>query len=246
MSATRYERIKQLREEITGLQERKSLLDIHHSIAGLGIIEKSFAKGKFPFGALHEFISYTREHAASTNGFITGILSTLMQHSGPCLWISNKRTIFPPALKLFDIAPERMIFIDLFRNKEILWTIEEALKCESVAAVIGELGELSFNESRRFQLAIEKSCVTGFIHRFKPHSENPVACISRWKVTSIASYIPDSLPGVGFPKWHVQLTKVRNGMPGEWEVGWNNGCFHVEQPAISLSSLPEVQKRKAS
>ena len=38
----------------------------------------------------------------------------------------------------------------------MLWVIEEALKCEGLAAVIGEIKELSFTQSRRLQLAVEK------------------------------------------------------------------------------------------
>ena len=41
-----------------------------------------------------------------------------------------------------------------------MWAIEEALKCDGLAAVIGEMKELSFTNSRRLQLAVEKSHVT--------------------------------------------------------------------------------------
>jgi protein ImuA len=85
---------------------------------------------------------------------------------------------------------------------------------------VGEITELSFNDSRRLQLAVEKSRVTGFIHRFRPKSQNAVACVSRWKISSIASDLTD-MPGVGFSKWQVQLVKVRNGQPGSWQVQWS-------------------------
>src|SRR5690606_13935094 len=109
----------------------------------------AFPNGIFPTGAIHEFISPGSEEAAATNGFISGIIGRLMQQKGTCLWISTKRTLFPPALKLFGIEPDRVIFIDLPRPKEALWAIEEALKCDALSAVVGELRELSFNESRR-------------------------------------------------------------------------------------------------
>jgi protein ImuA len=78
--------------------------------------------------------------------------------------VSTTRTIFSPALKTFGIKPRRIIFVDLYQYKECLWAVEETLKCDALTAVVGELGELNFAESRRLQLAVERSNVTGFIH----------------------------------------------------------------------------------
>ena len=46
------------------------------------------------------------------------------------------RTIFPPALKSFGIAPDKIIFIDLKKEKEILWAMEEALKCDGLQQLL--------------------------------------------------------------------------------------------------------------
>jgi protein ImuA len=43
----------------------------------------------------------------------------------------------------------------------------------------------------------------------------------------------DSTPGIGFPKWQVDLMKVRNGKPGSWQVGWCDGKFELlKRPTI--------------
>lgn len=72
------------------------------------------------------------------------------------LWVSTKRTIFPSTLKAFSIEPSRIIFVDVHKVKDALWVIEEGLKCKSLSAVIGEVGELTFIQSRRLQLAVEE------------------------------------------------------------------------------------------
>jgi len=192
---------------------------------GLGTIESAFPNAVFPTGTIHEFINATPEHQAASGGFITGLLKTLMQQGGACLWISTSRTIFPPALKSFGVDPHRFIFIDLNREKDVLWAIEEALKCEGLAAVIGEVRELTFAQSRRLQLAVEKSKVTGFILRSDEQKITSTTCTARWKITPIASVSDDELPGVGFPRWNVELLKVRNGNPGTWQMEWNAGQF---------------------
>ncbi len=240
MQTAKQDIIQQLQKEVLSMQRLKKVSGSSLS-TGLWEVEKAFPDQTFPVGAVHEFISNAKEDAAATNGFMSGLISKLMK-KGTAVWVSSKRTLFPPALKVFGIEPERIIFIDLWRQKDVLWAIEEALKCDAVSAVIGELNELSFTESRRLQLAVEQSRVTGFIHRYNPKSENITACVSRWKIKPIASDI-NGIPGTGFPRWNVQLLKVRNGKPGAWQIEWSVGQFqHITRQVYSLS---EVQKRKA-
>jgi protein ImuA len=203
-------------------------------------MEKSFAGNVFTKGAVHEFISNSAEEASCTSAFISVILGKLLSDTGHCLWISQvpRRSIFPPALQGFGIAAERMVFVDAGRSKEALWAIEEALKCEALTAVIGEITELSFNDSRRLQLAVEKSKVTGFIHRFKPKTENSVACVSRWKIKPLASKA-GTLPGVGFSQWQVDLLKVRNGKPNHWQVQWSAQGLEYIRPEDK--AMPETE-----
>ena len=33
------------------------------------------------------------------------------------------------------------------------------------------------------------------------------------------------MPGVGFPRWNVELLKVRNGKPGSWQIEWAESRF---------------------
>ena len=108
--------------------------------------------------------------------------------------------------------------------------MEEALKTDSIAAVIGEISELSFLESRRLQLAVEGSKVTGFLLRQNPKNL-ATACVTRWKIKSLPSE-KESLPSIGFPKWKVELLKVRNGKPGCWQMAWHSGRFHLIQKQV--------------
>lgn len=216
----RAEIIETLQKQILVLQGNQKPVEGQGKL-GLGQMESAFPGKVFPRGAVHELISASAEDASGTNGFISVVLGKLVQEKGCCMWISNRRKLFPPALKMFGIDPERILFVDTWKMKDILWTIEEALKCEALTAVVGEISELSFNDSRRLQLAVEKSQVTGFIHRQQPRTINTVACVSRWKISPIASAIPDGMPGVGFPRWNVELLKVRNGKPGKWQVQYS-------------------------
>lgn len=233
--------IERLKREILPLQGYRSAIKSGLPDMGLGPVNAAFPDGKFPLGSIHEFIACNTENATAASGFIAAIVGSLMNKSGAAIWIGSQLTIFPPALKSFGIVPENIIFIDLQNQKDILWTIEEALKCDGLSAVIGELPELSFTGSRRLQLAVEKSRVTGFILRKTSRSLSTTAAIARWNIKSLPGHVPENLPGVGFARWQVELLKVRNGRPGKWEVEWSDGKFH---PVSKIAAILPEQKRK--
>lgn len=241
MLSSKADIIAQLQKEILPLQGFKTLSKKGGNDIGLGPIKQAFPNAVFPLGAVHEFLSSTTEDATATTGFVSGIISSLMKKGGAAIWIGAYRTIFPPALKAFGIAPDKIIFIELKKEKEMLWAMEEALKCEGLAAVIGEIKELSFTDSRRLQLAVEQSQVTGFVLRNNPRHVNTTGCVTRWTITSIASALTNDMPGVGFPRWNVNLLKVRNGKPGQWQVEWVAGKFrHITDNSIVVP----VQQKK--
>ena len=239
MVSTRANIFSELEKEILHLQKFKPPneggLD-----AGLGLIKEAFPNSCFPTGAIHEFFCTTNEDAAASGGFIAGILSSLMKCGSPSVWVGPSRLVFPPALKLFDIDPHKIIFIQTKKFKDILWTIEEALKCDSVCTVVGEIGEISLAESRRLQLAVEESRVTGFMLRRNPKNL-ATSFVTRWKIKSLPSIMESSLPGVGFPCWNVDLIKVRNGKTGSWEMMWRDGGFELVKKEMLVQ---EEQMRK--
>lgn len=215
---------------------------------GLGPINASFPNGSFPMGAVHEFLSEQNGIIASTTGFIAGLFSHLMGSTGAALWISSSRTLFPPALKNFGVEPDRFIFIDLKKEKDVIWAMEEALKCNALAAVVGEMREIDFTASRRLQLAVEQSQVTGFVVRNNYRNLTTTACVSRWKISPLPSESIE-LPGIGFPKWKIELLRIRNGKPGTWNVQWVDGKFQFQSEVarplqVTKRSQDQVTKIK--
>lgn len=223
MEGSKADIIARLQREILPLQGFRTSAKAPLRDLGLGPIRNAFPNRTFPLGAIHEFSAPSPEQVAASSGFIAAILSMLVSESGSVLWISSNRTLFPPALKQFQVDPERVIFVDLQRTKDILWATEEALKCEGLGAVIAEIPELGFTASRRFQLAVEQSGVTGFILRVSTRKLTTTASLTRWVISPLPSMSADGLPGVGFPRWNVQLLKVRNGKPGVWQVEYAAG-----------------------
>jgi len=133
-----------------------------------------------------------------------------------------------------------------------MWAMDEALKCDALSAVVAEMQNLSFTESRRLQLAVGHSHVTGFVLRTDPHKISTTACVSRWKIAHALtepirggrsfSEGDSDMPGIGFPQWKVELLRIRNGKPGSWNIKWEEGRFK----SLDRSPLEvEEQKRNA-
>ena len=179
--ALRADIITALQSDILRLQGFKPASN-HAIDVGLGPLKQAFPNATFPLGAMHEFLSERSEDLAATSGFLAGLLSHVMGDHGIILWISASRTLFPPALKNYGLQPDRCIFIDLKTESAVRWAMDEALKCSALAAVVGEMKELDFTASRRLQLAVEKSQVTGFGLRHAVRTRNTTACVSRWKI----------------------------------------------------------------
>lgn len=237
MEATRENIIAKLRQDILIWEGFRPPQPGATGQFGLGPLEAAFPNGVFPTGAIHEFISTCPEDTAACGGLIAGLVQQLLKDGGACLWISYTRRIYPPALKLFGVDPDRVVFVDVPKQKDVLWVTEEALKCEGVATVITETKELSFMESRRLQLAVEESHVTGFILRKDAIKINATACVARWKVTQVPSQLGDGMPGVGFPRWQVELLKVRNGNPCVWTIEWAKRRFNPIIPKRNTEKL---------
>ena len=202
----------------------------------------AFHANQFPLGAIHEFICSSDETFTASAGFVSGILSSLMQNNGVSIWISSTKKMFPPAFIQYGIRPDKIVFINHNKPGDILWIMEEALRCKGLAAVICDTRELSFKQSRRLQLATEQSQVTGFVLRNKPRMINTTACATRWLISPAFSRKFQNIPGIGFPCWDVELQKVKNGKPQSWKISWSAGHFnHVQEPAPAIT----IHQKKA-
>lgn len=242
-SDSKQEIVRQLRQQLLRMQDHGTE-GSRGCRMGLGPLETAFPQGIFPTASIHEFVTANTEEVAASSGFVSGLLTRMMDSGGTCLWVgaSPRLPLFPSALATFGLAPERIIFVDVNRERDILWIMGEALKCKALVAVVAELPTMDFAQSQRLQLAVEKSRVTGFILRNTPMGLGNTACAARWRIRHLPSVLEAGMPGVGLPHWEVELLKVRNGNPGRWEIAWSEDRFVLSQQK-QLINWPVVQKK---
>ncbi|MEJ1238252.1 Error-prone repair protein ImuA [Chryseolinea sp. T2] len=246
MALARAEKVAQLKQDIHRMEGfRPAPNPLMNTV--LGPLEEAFPSGAFPLGVLHEFL-VDREHRkssmAASVGFIAAMVSSILSGNGVMLWVSAERKVFPPSLIGFGVKPDQVIFVDIKKARNVLWATEEALKCSAVAVVVAEVGGLDLTISRRLQLSAEQSQATGFLIRNDAHP-GITSSATRWRISPTSSIQIDSLPGVGHPRWIVELLKLRGGMAGKWTIQYRHGRFeevNVDELSIA-TSLPQTSRR---
>ncbi len=224
MLPSRADIIQKLKIEINTLNGFKQLRNSRIPNNVLGPVNKAFPYEIFPLGCLHEIRCQDALDRPAAIGFLSVVLSSFI-HNGVIVWISQKEHIFPPALRKFSLDPSNIIFTHPNKSRDLLWTMEEALKCQGISAVVGEFDSMDFNISRRFQLAVEGSRVTAFILGQGSKWNGNTASTARWKISPLPSVIEAGLPGIGFPRWQVHLEKLRNGKPESWDLLYKKGTL---------------------
>jgi protein ImuA len=202
-------------------------------------IDRALPGGGLVLGALHEIqgVGADEEDGAAAAGFAAGIAGRLAREKGDglVLWCLKRGDLYGPGLAAHGLDPARIVVVRAARDDDILWALEEGLRASSslggIVAVIGEVGRLPMVAGRRLQLAAERSGVTALLlRRWRNGDEaaaeraRPSAALTRWRVASLPSLTDKSLgsePGIGVPRWRIELLRCRGGEAAAWDVPWD-------------------------
>jgi protein ImuA len=190
-----------------------------------------------PCGAMHEIEGAALDGAAT--GFCSVLLARLATDGRSVLWVCPQDDLYGPGLVRFGLTPERLILVRAHKPAEILWVIEEALRCRGLAAVLGEVSGLSLAASRRLQLAARKSGVTALLLHHRAGAPVTTA-VTRWRAVTAGSDAQLT------PRWHVELVRCRGllhgeeGYVGRWLVAWEKDRLAVvpdlrDRPPVAAS-----------
>jgi protein ImuA len=236
MSAAHAHVLADLRNRIAVLEgsgsKRKGCLPF-----GVPQIDAVLPGGGLAYGALHEVAgggSGTVDGAAAAL-FVAGIAA---RTSGKIVWCLTRPDLFFPALAQVGLHHNRVVFVESDKEEDVLASMEEALSFGGLGAVVGELVRLPMVASRRLQLSAEKTGTMGIVvRRWRRQTEasdfgQPTASTTRWRVSVMPSEeLP--VPGVGRPRWLLELMRVKAGECAEFLVG---ACD--AQGRLDISSRP--------
>lgn len=194
---------------------------------------------KFPSGWLHElWTPHPHDHAAAT----AWALSVIRPGKKPLLWITSLDLLreqglpYAPGLVQMGMSPEDFILVRTRSMDDALWALEEAIKSNAFAGVIGEITDLSLTNSRRLSLAVQTQqarCLLLIRSETAPQS----AAYSRWRTSAYPSAEgsnTNACPGAA--RLQADLHKHRGGEPPrqtlmEWQDATH--CFHMVSPMVN-------------
>jgi protein ImuA len=233
---------------------------------GVAAIDRALPGGGLARGALHEILGLggDEEDGALAAAFAAHILGRFMRpptspslslsalrgggegrgEVGVVLWCLPRPDLYGPGLAAHGLDPGRVVLVRASRDAEILWAMEEGLRTPGIVAVVGEVGSLPMVASRRLQLAAERSGITAFLLRrwrdggMAAHERAlPNAAVTRWRIAALQSRPMRDEPGVGRPRWRVELLRCRGGEPASWKMEVPDATDHVSL-AAALADRP--------
>ena len=191
--------------------------------------------GGLACGALHELAPAAPFHLAAASGFAAAAAARASGTRGEVLWIATDFAMgegggpYGPGLDRFGLASARLLALRVPRPADVLWAMEDALRCRALSCVIAELtgegAEADLTVTRRLALAARDGVsdrVSGLGLLIRHHgTAEPSAAATRWEIAAVPS-LPDRLGGLGRTRFDLSLRKNRRGPSGRWIIEWDH------------------------
>ncbi len=232
--------LTELRQRLQALQRSAGFTEHAGSLPlGIGPIDGTLGGGLL-CGALHEIAAPGEAHCAAAAGFAVGLVAPSLQvaRGNKVVWLAEDMALaesgapYGPGLLDFALAPERLLTVAAAHRRDLLWAMEEALRCRAVGAVIGELrhGVLDMVAMRRLSLAAAENGALALLLRASP-GDDPSTAATRWIVGAAPT-------ATSTPRFSVQLTRNRRGPLGAWILDWSDDDdrFHLATHAQPVAA----------
>jgi protein ImuA len=206
--------------------------------------------GGLALGAVHELEPAAPVHRGTMFGFALALAGRALQarQGGDVLWIETAFAtaeiggLYGLGLEAFGLSPARVLIVRVARPLDVLWVMEEALRCRGIAAAVAELtAAADLTATRRLSLAARLAGGLGLLarHRALPQAS---AAMTRWQVAATPSR-PDALGGLGPAAFDLTLTKNRHGPCGRWTILWDHHDRAFRDPALSFGMAEQARDR---
>ncbi len=154
------------------------------------------------------------------------------------LWCSAPRTsrdigaLYPPGLARFGLEPASFLMVEVLRDEDVLWALEEGLRSGSLLLAIGCLDKIALTPARRLSLAARDGATPALLLT-AARTPSSGATATRWRIDPAASAThPFDARAPGVPRLAVRLERCRSAPPAteaalplEWSD--ETHCFRV-------------------
>ena len=170
------------------------------------------------------------ETGAAAGAFVASLIAPLAT-KGAVVWVMRRDDLYSPGLVGLGFPAERLIQVRVRDEAQALAALEESLRQTGVVAAVAETANVDFTAGRRLKLACETQGATGFIIRRRPFggkasgSGQGSAATTRWRVMPAPSAPAEGEPGLGPPRWRVELERALGGRPSAWLLELCDGPY---------------------
>ena len=187
---------------------------------GIGAVDERLADGGLDGAALHEVAAAcpTLSDDAAATLFVAGIAARFASQADfTALWALTKFDLYAPGLEQVGLGPDKVLYAQGTSDSSVLAMAEDALRDGSLACVVAEVKSADQTATRRLQLAASDGKTPMLLYRrHRVRDRCPLSGLSsamtRWRIGCVPSErLPH--PGVGRPRWVVELVRQRNGNP---------------------------------
>jgi protein ImuA len=214
---------------------------------GVAGIDGYLREAAVPLGAVHEIAGHAgdEEQGAAGASFLALSLRSNAA-TGWIAWITQDADLYAPGLAAFGLDLRRLILVSARRDAEVCWALEEALRSRSLSAVVGEIGALTMNATRRLQLAAEQAGIPCFLLRrwrtreaAQQQRAQPIAAVTRWRISPqplprMPDQKPATMPELGPAHWRLDLWRCRNAAAASWIMEFD----HADGQRVAAFPVP--------
>jgi len=152
-----------LKEQLRRMEGSRRKEDAQPIPSGCPALDRLLPGGGWIRGTLVEWLAESRGGGAGTLAMIAA--REAAADGGAVVVMDRHRTFYPPAAAALGVDLENLIVIQAGSEKDQLWALDQALRCQAVAAVWAPQEKVDPHTFRRLQLAAEDSGVLGLLLR---------------------------------------------------------------------------------
>ncbi|MEM8973720.1 MAG: hypothetical protein AAGD43_16805, partial [Pseudomonadota bacterium] len=148
-----------------------------------------------------------------------------------------------PGSDVPGITSTSMTIVEPARSQDVLWAMEEGLKSNAVACVVGVLDDVDLTPARRLALVAQTNNVPALVLT-SPRTPSMAATATRWRVAPMPSAqhpIAANLPGR--PRLQLNLERRRShsiaGATSEVAIEWDGEARAFGPARDTRNSLPD-------
>lgn len=226
-------------------------------VTGVGPLDVCLPGHGLAQDGLHEIEPLKPTDMPSLTGFTFALLSRL-QSTKPIIWCVTQSQIgeygqpYAFGFSRYGISPSQIIFVRVAKDRDLPFALEEAIKTDGIAAVIGEGARPCFTGSRRISLLCKTHKTPCLLMMPTYDDGNGSAALTRFQITPLPGMEDPRDPyGPGLPHWRVALPRVRGGQvrprmnqdgphtvntPYPWRIIWDDQTLSFRPASVLRNS----------